>query len=281
MSNNLSQPPRLDYDADTAASAVAYLQTRARQLLHQGFRAEQIDVEEFGVRLLLSFCDFNQYQSFYLYRRYRGTGIAEREIRKGGRTVVTLPDCNIENFLKAKRIRHICVESPILRSTEYKAISDYYGDRRANRSQVLLMNHIDEGLGILDEIRAPEEAMRAYCLHPILQDDAALAHAPLDSLTHSPKVMALAMEYRSVANEYLSQRQIGGIAEIRLSPIACVNQMLIADKVQNYRDFLRHHSGHERAVELDAYFRNWMKRLGVDFDALEKVLFIPEAPRVR
>jgi len=44
------------------------------------------------------------------------------------------------------------------------------------------------------------------------------------------------MEYRSVANDYLSTRIISDVQEIRLSPLPDVQDMLIADKVQNYKD---------------------------------------------
>ncbi len=72
------------------------------------------------------------------------------------------------------------------------------------------------------------------------------------------------MEYRSVANEYLSHRTIAHVDEIRLSPLPEVNQMLIADKVQNCKDFeLYHKATHPRSAELDLYFNNWLRRLGI------------------
>ncbi len=35
-------------------------------------------------------------------------------------------------------------------TNEYKAIHNFYGSKRAKRSNLLLMNHIDESLEILD-----------------------------------------------------------------------------------------------------------------------------------
>jgi hypothetical protein len=74
----------------------------------------------------------------------------------------------------------------------------------------------------------------------------------------------LAMEYRSVANEYLSDKVNTG-QKIRLSPLAEVNQMLVADKVQNYKDFFTYHyNTHERSAELLVYFARWFKKLDID-----------------
>ena len=82
-----------------------------------------------------------------------------------------------------------------------------------------------------------------------------------------PEVLIAVMEYRSVANEYLSQREIKSIDEIRLSPLKDVNDMLIADKVQNYKDFeIYHKSTHARSKELDQYFKNWLRKLNINPD---------------
>lgn len=145
---------------------------------------------------------------------------------------------------------------------EYRIISDFYGDQITNRSGVELMNHIDEGLYILEKIGASESAKRAYCLHPIVQSDEALRDnfellKGLDST-----VIINTIEYRSVANEYLSRREIKSLDEIRLSPLKDVNDMLIADKIQNRKDFMKYHYGtHERTNELFDYFNNWLEKL--------------------
>ena len=40
--------------------------------------------------------------------------------------------------------------------------------------------------------------------------------------------------------------------------------MLIADKIQNKKDFELYHKGsHPRSMELDHYFNNWLKRLNI------------------
>lgn len=147
---------------------------------------------------------------------------------------------------------------------EYKAIYDYYGDKRAKRSGVPYMNHIVEGLIILSRWDASENAQRAYCLHPIFQDDETLeANIPMVSMT-SKEVLLLAMEYRNVANRGLSCYQVDNPDHIYLSPLKDVNDMLVADKVQNRKDFIKYHLGtHPKSIELDRYFRNWLRALNV------------------
>ena len=147
---------------------------------------------------------------------------------------------------------------------EDQIISNFYGNKIANRSGVRLMNHIDEGLRILEKIGASEIAKRAYCLHPILQSDKEISENYNLLKNIDNQVVIALVEYRSVANEYLSRKKINSIDDIRLSPLSDVNDMLIADKVQNKKDFeLYHKRKHERSDELTKYFDNWLKRLGV------------------
>jgi len=153
---------------------------------------------------------------------------------------------------------------------EYELISAFYGDRCARRSGAPYMNHIDEGLVVLERIGASQTARRAFCLHPMVQGDEDLAHTwpRVGSLGVPPRVWVVALEYRNVANAYLASRAVSSVEEVALSPVTDVNQMLVADKVQNYCDFLRYHAdSHPRASELDAYFRIWLARLGISDDA--------------
>lgn len=53
----------------------------------------------------------------------------------------------------------------------------------------------------------------------------------------------------------------------RLSPLREVNDMLIADKVQNRKDFeLFHSSTHDKRDRLAAYFAEWLAALEVSED---------------
>lgn len=151
----------------------------------------------------------------------------------------------------------------------YLAIAEFYGSRTAARSGVLLIRHIDEGLRILDAIGADLDAKQAFCIHPLLQADADLKTSLLPGSIFSKydpdtNVVVLAMEYRRVANAYLSDRCVSENDVFELSPLPSVNQMLIADKVQNRNDFEIYHSlTHERAATLALYFRNWLLKLGI------------------
>ena len=149
---------------------------------------------------------------------------------------------------------------------EYRLISAFYADREAERSRVPLINHINEGLVVLDAIAATEESKRAFCLHPMVQDDKDLKdNYPLIKDAVSGRVLMLAMEYRSVANDFLREKVMADpIPPIRLSPLFEVNDMLIADKVQNRKDFITYHSlTHPNRAELDKYFKLWLSRLTV------------------
>lgn len=153
---------------------------------------------------------------------------------------------------------------------EYSLIKSFYGDRRARRSGVRLMQHIDEGIEILTELDAKEYAKAAFCLHPLLQGDAEYT-AFLDIIANDPKVshvaLTFALDYRRAANAYLCKPETDawGMAEIAeaVGPLLIdLQHMLIADKRQNQKDFLLYHYGtHPRSEELKRYFELWLEYL--------------------
>ena len=154
--------------------------------------------------------------------------------------------------------------SKIRFTQEYLAVKKFYGKTKTKRSKVLLINHIDEGLEILEKIGASELAKRAYCLHPFFQGDEELRKNRNLFRKLDPGSVALVMEYRNIANAYLSHRKISSTKEIVLSPLHEVDQMLIADKIQNFKDFMRYHySHHHKSRELFQYFKNWFKKLKI------------------
>lgn len=143
----------------------------------------------------------------------------------------------------------------------YKLISEYYKDKTAKRSGVKLMNHIDEGIEILKSIGANQDTIDAYCLHPILQSDEAFNenYNKIDFSNIPISALLLAMEYRRVANSYLSKDKLEDFVGFTNEKI---KQMLYADKIQNEKDFTLYHEGkHERSKELREYFNNWINIL--------------------
>ena len=158
----------------------------------------------------------------------------------------------------------------------YNLIKEYYGDRAAKRSKVPYINHIDEGLVVLQEIKASIAAMCAYCIHPILQEDASLEEnfSLVEEVPYD--ILILTMEYRNVANRGLCCYQVDNPEHIYLGPLKEVHDMLIADKVQYRKDFLIYHAEtHASSKELDRYFRNWLRALGVleaQYDELVKAI---------
>ena len=159
-------------------------------------------------------------------------------------------------------------------------IERYYGDKRAKRSGVLYINHIYEGLAVLNHLGANEYVKEAYCLHPIFQDDKTftenLNNIKLKLSDINPLTLIFVMEYRNVANRGLSCFQVDDPDKIYLGPSNAVRLMLIADKVQNRKDFLKYHyNTHPKSKELDIYFKNWLRKLGVtekDFDRLCEIM---------
>lgn len=159
----------------------------------------------------------------------------------------------------------------IERTFEYELVTQFYADKVAARSKVYKIHHVTEGVYILNRIGASLAAKRAFCLHPMTQDDKDLAETYEYVMSNcDPTAVALALEYRNIANQYLSYRDIASVSEIKLSPIKHVNDMLVADKVQNYKDFLLYHKGsHPRSGRLDMYFKNWLQRLDISHEAFE------------
>ncbi len=249
---------RFNYDANTNIEAREYIISRSKQLLRVGYKLKNI--EEFNWGISAYFIKNDEiYQSLYLLEQHRGKGIYKDNITH---KILTSKECGIEDYLIKNKIPYICEDlTPFL---EYQIVSDFYKGLKAKRSGVFLMNHIDEGLYILEKIGASEISKKAYCLHPILQSDEAILENYTMLNNINTQVLIALIEYRSVANEYLSTRKINTINDIRLSPLKDVNDMLIADKIQNKKDFELYHKGtHNRTEELEVYFNNWLVKLNI------------------
>jgi hypothetical protein len=284
---------RFDMDADTWEGVCRYFHRRAIQGLMDGHRwtgaVEPLTVPApsgdvaWGARTTSMGPDGVTYQSVYVYASHRGQGHLSRYVAATDLPFVTGPDCDLERFFQSRGVRYV-VAGRFTLEKEYRAISAHYDDRCARRSGVPLMNHIDEGLAVLRAINASERAMRAFTIHPLVQLDEELprSYERLGELTDDPRVLVLAMEYRNIANAYLSGREVASLDEIGLGPLPEVHAMLVADKVQNRKDFARYHRGtHPRSDALDRYFDNWLRRLGITedrYDALAARLQCPPSP---
>lgn len=259
---------RFNLNANSYKEAYNYILNRTIQLLKYGVSFEtSFEIKE-GIDVTFSY-NKEEYHAIYIYSEYRGKGFYESYVKKNDYKIITHSDCQIESFLKSKNITYICF-GDFESTLEYRLIEEVYGDQKSKRSKVYLMNHIDEGLTILNQIGASIEAKKAYCLHPIFQDDETFKAIDSNKLKLiDPKVIINAVEYRSIANDYLSNRIVDSIDDIKLSPLKDVNDMLIADKVQNYKDFEVYHkdtiyeSRHPRSAELDKYFKNWLEKLDI------------------
>ncbi|MDM0116747.1 hypothetical protein QTI66_31930 [Variovorax sp. J22R133] len=186
----------------------------------------------------------------------------------------------------ANGVTALIVTEDILRATgspEYQTIRTHYADRVAKGSGVALLQRIDEGLIILSELDATEAAMRAFCLHPLFQADEDLIHHGQDfmnSVDADPFVILLVMEFRSRANAWPADRVQHSHDGLRMmsdgcpsaGPLEAVKHMLIADKVQHRKDFIRHHRGkHSCSDALDLYFDRWLAALDVGRDEYEEL----------
>ena len=191
------------------------------------------------------------------------------------KTVVVEKDSNLEKFLREKGVA--CIHWKKSEWPEYDAIANMYGDRCADRTRVHLINHIDEGIYILKRIGASELAQRAYALHPIIQGELEFKQFWDCEMTENKfghwdgRVLLLAAEYRNIANAYLSH--CASSETFALSPISEVNQMLIADKIQNRKDFDRYHNGtHPKSDRLIEYFGQWLRRLQISEEANKEMV---------
>ena len=256
---------KLNENAKTITDASGYLQIRAYQLLKHGYKFDRF--EPFGEGVSAFFIkDGVTYQSIYILEQHRGKGHYKKNIKN---TIITSYQCDIDGYLESHNFDYVIVD--LYEYSGYNYVYQVLGEDIAKRSGVRLMNHIDEGLYILNQLDADDNTKLSYIFHPLFQSDESLIDNMRVFGLMDGVVGALVMEYRSVANEYLSTRYINNIDEIRLSPIDAVNKMLIADKIQNRKDFEIYHKGtHKRSDALSIYFNNWFDRLEISEEVYNK-----------
>lgn len=201
----------------------------------------------------------------YIPNRLRGRGLIKKykHLR-----IITQTDCHIEGVLRSQGFNFKLING-WFDFDEYIIIKKFYGDRKAKRSNIFLMNHIIEGCDYLRKINASDDAIKAFMLHPMFQSDEEFRAnwQMLFNGSIEPSVARNLIEYRKVANAYLCRPEtdkwlIRDIIHSTPIPFEDVRHMLMADKLQNMKDFEIYHKGtHVRSRELENYFVNWAIRL--------------------
>lgn len=263
------QATRLPFHATTAKDIEQYFFTRALQVKPYGYIwSGKIEVKH-NIHYTFFEKDFKRYCSLYIPANLRGLNKYREAYDEIGKpTILTSYDCGIDNYLLKRKIPFE-ITAPHVLWHEYRLISNFYGDKQAKRSGVFLMNHIDEGITILHRLGAEESAIRAYMVHPYLQSDVDFENNYFQVNSFDKNVLVLALEYRKCANAYLCRPHtdrwtVADLATYVGPIIKPVKDMLIADKVQNQKDFLQYHYGtHDRSEQLDNYFKVWLEYLGV------------------
>lgn len=267
---------RFEYNANDVDTAIHYLKNRAVQLLSNDFfwsgniKLLKNKNNIWGVETTFT-KEKEIYYSIYTLAGSRGNGYTKNHLlnhSKLNNKFITVPDCNVFNFLNRYVNTTLTCNHQLW--DEYKYIENYYKNNITNRSKQYLMNHIDEGIAILNSINATENSIKAFMLHPMIQNDDAL-YNNLDFLVSSKLnryVMSYALEYRNIANSYLSPMELHpgykDFNKIKLSPLKNVNDMLIADKIQNRKDFeIYHIKTHDKSAWLQVYFKQWLNRLNI------------------
>lgn len=253
---------RIPYDATTEEEVIQYFKIRQLQLAEQNYSWDnKLYKNDFGYFINLTDKSNNKYQGFYVLKQDRNKGYSKKMINSLD-NIITINDCKIISFLEGQKKDHKVVTGSF-DTLEYKIVEKFYGNGVAQRTRAWFMNHIDEGMIILEHLNKTKAAKAGFCLHPLTQDDNNLQDNFEYLVDTVPSYnLGLSLEYRNIANAYLSKREIKNISEITLSPLKDVNDMLIADKIQNYKDFLIYHKNtHPRSKELDHYFNNWLDKL--------------------
>ncbi len=254
--------PRFNQFARNLNEVLFYYHNRATQLLSTGWswNGEFQDLD-YGIQVQLYKANV-AYDSIYILKK--GQGYLTRWFDEQPRNFVTMQGCTSMYDWVSKKEKKYTLATPY-DSDAYREIAIFYREQRAKRSKVFYMNHIDEGLYILQKINASKIVCDAYCLHPLYQNQNDFANNwnKLKILNQDYiNAVVLALEYRNIANAYLPSKIICSLEQINLS-IPEVNQMLIADKIQNRKDFELYNSNHSNAERLKRYFQDWFYVLNI------------------
>ena len=162
-----------------------------------------------------------------------------------------------------------------LTDPNYLAIAESFKGKTAERTSLPYMNHIDEGLRVLDALDATLVTKQAFCLHPLVQLDTVLINE-ITSVgyinTATPQAILLAMEYRNCLNKISSKSVISKFSprfveklQSRIKTFPGLYHMAVADKIQNNKDFTENYidgsSKHANYKGLTRYFNFWLHNI--------------------
>lgn len=275
-----SQLPRRPQEATTSEEVLQYYVTRARQLWHEGWRWNQ-KMEDLDVAFRTEFTDSNgkPHASYYVLAQHHGQGHYRTLMAKETLPIVTITDCHIEQVLEHLKTPYVR-GGEILDTAEYRLVEAVFGDDADECTGQFKMNHIDEGLAVLTYLGAGSLAKRAFCLHPLVQADEALAKyfdaisGALNTIAGGTTTLSLAMEFRKAANAWLPGDAMPADS-LKPSPLADVNHMLIADKVQGMKDFEKFGTDTPVCKDWQAnHYAQWLEVLGASekYPLLKKML---------
>jgi hypothetical protein len=204
-------------------------------------------------------------KSFYVGEAFRNQKLWSK-FNESPQKYITMPECGLEDFFKKSKVDYICASDNTL---VYSCIENYYGSAKAKRSGIPYINHIDEGCGILYLLNASSAAKEAFMLHPIYQAGDNTGNTSINMLS-----INMAKDYALIANKCLRHNYKDVHYTVLEEYLECesIKHMLIADKIQNYKDFKNHIKKYEERRDIEEYFLWWFDTLGVSHKFLNKAI---------
>lgn len=151
----------------------------------------------------------------------------------------------------------------------FQQISRYYGATTTQRTKLPWINHIVEGVVLVQQLGGRIHAADAFCWHPLIQSDDTFLETLAEmqryyNLNTSGEVLVNTLGYRDAANRWL-RGAVSKDNQPKKHPLNDVNIMLMADKIQNRKDFEANEKlfSVEDASSLHYYFDSWFTTLGI------------------
>jgi len=259
---------RRPQEATTWPELTQYFTTRARQLWHEGWRwSETLSDVGVGCRTEFTSRAGEKYASYYVLAQYHGQGHFRKLVGNEALPVVTITDCHIEQVLDHLGARYVRAGS-VLDSAEYRLVEAVLGDSRGSPGDEFLMNHVDEGLAVLADLDTSDLAFRAYCLLPLVSDEASFVkyHSALEQVLEpipaGRDTLALAIHCSKVMRAGAQQLN-NALAKVPAGLSSAVVNLLVAKYVRRKKALEADPARTYDSAELDAQYQCWLERLGV------------------